>query len=196
MLNLLKKGSFVILTCIVFLLFLFFTREDFNEPDGDLTAVTSSNNLLPEESSIETETQDSAVVDVKGGVVNPGVYEMNIDARVNDVIKKAGGFTADADQTTVNLAQKVHDEMIIFIPVIGDVSNIQTGPTNDSSKIRINSASKEEIEGLSGIGPSKAEAIIQHREEQGYFQTVEDLLEVSGIGEKTLENIKEEIQVP
>lgn len=121
---------------------------------------------------------------------------MNNQVRVNDVIKKAGGFTNDADQSQVNLAQKVQDEMIIFIPSTG--GDIENGglSVDIASKLRINYASQEEIESLNGIGPSKAKAIIQYREENGLFQNTEDLLNVSGIGETTLENIKDDIQVP
>ncbi|QGS68904.1 ComEA family DNA-binding protein [Oceanobacillus sp. 143] len=137
-----------------------------------------------------------AVIDVKGAVLKPGVYEISLDSRVNDVILKAGGFTADADQTGVNLAQKVQDEMILVIPKIGEQTALAASSSDDSGKVRINYATQEEIENLNGIGPSKAQAIIAHRDEHGFFQTVEDLLEVSGIGEKTLENMKDSIQVP
>ncbi|MEN2765924.1 helix-hairpin-helix domain-containing protein [Ornithinibacillus xuwenensis] len=134
------------------------------------------------------------IVDVKGEVNVPGVYEMSVNARVNDVIKEAGGFTDKADQTMVNLAQKVFDEMTILVPLKGE----QTGasPENQQNKIRINYATEEEMQQITGIGPSKAKAIIAHREEHGYFKKLEDLLDVTGIGEKTLEIIQDEVQIP
>lgn len=89
--------------------------------------------------------------------------------------------------------------MVIYVPAQGEVEQSQVNLSDsdsNQSKIRINSATADEIESLNGIGPSKAQAIIDYREENGLFQSVEDLLEVPGIGEKTLENLKEDIQVP
>lgn len=197
MLAILKKTSFFIVIAIAVVLFLYFTKEDDpnNSTDLDLNAVLST----PEEVESEVQPADNAiaVVDVKGQVKQPGVYEMDVDSRVNDVIDTAGGFTKDADQTQVNLAQRVQDEMIIMIPKEGEVAEQASGETADGGgKVKINYATQEEIESLNGIGPSKAQSIIQHREEHGLFKTVEDLLEISGIGEKTLENIKDYIQVP
>lgn len=141
------------------------------------------------------------MVDVKGEVIKPGVYEIDGSARVNDVITLAGGFTDDADVLPVNLAQKVQDEMTIIVPKIGETDGLSDpqnfgSQSNGGGKIRINYASQEELETLPGIGPAKALAIIQYREDQGFFTKVEDLLNISGIGEKTLENFREEIQVP
>ncbi|RYG74753.1 ComEA family DNA-binding protein [Lentibacillus lipolyticus] len=137
------------------------------------------------------------VVDVKGEVADPGVYKANPDDRVHDVIKMAGGFTRDADQTTVNLAQKVQDEMVIMVP--GDTDNTNQASAmleGGTEKVRINYADQTALEELNGIGPSKAQAIIQYREENGLFQAAEDLLAIPGIGEKTLESLKEDIQIP
>lgn len=195
MLAILKKTSFFIVIAIAVVLFLYFTKEDDPNNSTDLNAVLST----PEEVESEAQPADNtiAVVDVKGQVKQPGVYEMDVDSRVNDVIDTAGGFTKDADQTQVNLAQRVQDEMIIMIPKEGEVAEQASGETADGGgKVKINYATQEEIESLNGIGPSKAQSIIQHREEHGLFKTVEDLLEISGIGEKTLENIKDYIQVP
>src|SRR5699024_7920300 len=121
-----------------------------------------------------------------------------IASRVHDVKEMEGGFTEDAEESAVNLAKKVYDEMVILIPKIGDDRQLEEDELRDDQhdKIRINETTQEEIETLNGIGPSKAEAIIQYREEHGYFQTLEDLLEVSGIGEKTLDHIKEDVQIP
>lgn len=138
----------------------------------------------------------NAYVDVKGEVKNPGVYEISIDSRVEEVIKLTGGFTKHANQSVINLAQKVHDEMIILVPKAGESVELRTEGSTSPTKINLNYATQEEIEQLHGIGPSKAQAIIQYREEKGLFQKVEDVLNVPGIGEKTLENMKEDIQVP
>lgn len=198
----LKKNWFVgliILILIVALLFmndhdLFFSQED------EMTALGFEDveDVQNPDVTQQTETNEASIVivDVKGEVENPGVYQVNVDARVHQVIEKAGGFTKSANENFINLAQKVHDEMIIFVPEIGEEDVHATYEDPQSNKIRINHATQEEIEQLSGIGPSKAKAIIEYREEHGTFQSVEDLLHVSGIGEKTLENIRDEIQIP
>lgn len=143
------------------------------------------------------------LVDVKGAVVNPGVYEVMGDERVINVIEKAGGLKEGADETKVNFAQRVTDEMVLYIPLIGEEGanmTISTG-TNPAStskgeeKININMASAEELQNLPGIGPSKAEAIIAHRENSGLFQTIDDLKLVAGIGDKTFEKLQELIIV-
>lgn len=141
------------------------------------------------------EDDGTVVVDVKGEVKQPGVYEIDSSLRVNDVITLAGGFTSEANQFVVNLAQKVHDEMTIIIPSLEEDSP-ESYPLTTSQKVNLNMATQEELETLNGIGPSKAEAIINYREEYGHFQSIEDLLNVSGIGEKTLDNIRDDIQVP
>lgn len=121
--------------------------------------------------------------------------------RVIDVIERAGGFRENADSLQVNLSQRVHDEMVIYVPVQGEnipVSTLLPAPagTSNNGKININTASATELETLPGIGPQKAEAIIQYREENGPFQKAEDLMKVSGIGEKTFEKLKEHIVAP
>ncbi|WP_245799257.1 ComEA family DNA-binding protein [Virgibacillus siamensis] len=191
----LKKNFVFILTAIGIGLFFFIQHgkvEENNLPRNEVSIDKSSDS-----EAVQEETASTAVVDVKGAVKKPGVYEVRIDSRVNDVISLAGGFTKGADQSVVNLAQKVQDEMIIVVPKTGaqNTAAVQT-VTGNTDKIRINFASEEEMETLNGIGPSKAAAIIQYRDEFGPFKTVEDLLEVPGIGEKTLENLRESIQIP
>lgn len=193
LLQILRNNRFSIGIAIgaVILLFLFFAKkeEPSISPISETSMITSSN----EEEQVEV---GQIFVDIKGEIQNPGVYEMPPDTRVKDVINMAGGFTTNADQNMINLAQKVFDEMIIIVPKLGEKGGGENGSTTGTSKIRINYATLEEIESLPGIGPSKAEAIIQYRDEHGYFKKIEDLLEVSGIGEKTLEGFQEEIQVP
>ncbi|MBR7797306.1 ComEA family DNA-binding protein [Agaribacter marinus] len=144
----------------------------------------------------QVEDTSTVVVDVKGEVNKPGVYELEVEDRVIDAIEVAGGFTKNADESQVNLAQKVQDEMVISVADSeSDYSSSLSG-TETNEKLRINQASVEEIESLSGIGPAKAEAIVRYREENGPFTTIDDLLNVSGIGEKTIEVFQEEIQIP
>lgn len=195
-----KKIIFFIGIALVALLFFLITNDSKTESNDDKKQLHAA--VGTTETSIELAEEipaEHAIVDVKGEVVAPGVYEVSFDSRVNDVIKLAGGFTTEADETQINLAQKVQDEMIIIVYKEGEEgtpSNSSTGSDPSSQKIRINTATQEEIETLNGIGPSKAQAIIQYREENGLFKTPEDLLQISGIGEKTLQNFIDQIQIP
>ncbi|MGN1400332.1 MAG: helix-hairpin-helix domain-containing protein [Bacillus sp. (in: firmicutes)] len=141
-------------------------------------------------------------VDVKGEVKRPGVYAATEEDRVEDVIEKAGDITEEADMNSVNLAQRVQDQMVIYIPKIGeseasDSTGLEatTAGPQEEGKTNINTASESELQTISGIGPAKAKAIIQFREEEGGFKSIEDIMKVSGIGEKTFEKIKEEISL-
>lgn len=161
-------------------------------------------------------------VDIKGQVINPGIYSLNSNSRVIDVIEKAGGLTENADTSVINLSKKINDEMVIIIYSYDEVKEF--GKTKEkekqvltecksneiyslennacieiketttiSGKININTATKEELMTLTGIGESKANDIIKYRETNGPFKTIEDLTKVNGIGESTLANIKENI---
>ena len=153
----------------------------------------------------ESEIVKTFKVDVKGAVHKPGVYEFAVGDRVTDVIQKAGGLKDGADSKQVNMAQLVEDEMVVYIPKEGETVDApkqtaaeKSGDTvGDSSSglIDINKAASEELQELPGIGPSKATAIIQKREELGSFKTIEDLKEVPGIGDKTFEKLKDLITV-
>lgn len=196
----LGKSFFFGVIGITFILFFVFQHQKNADSESEMTPVSESESekekKSPEDASAEATT---IVVDVKGAIEKPGIYEVSSDARVHDVIEMAGGFMKQADQSMVNLAQKVQDEMVIAIPKKGDDTgdaDATENTTNTQEKINLNKAELAEIETLPGIGPSKAQTIIDYREENGLFQTVDDLLEISGIGEKTLENLEEEIQVP
>ncbi|WP_079479601.1 helix-hairpin-helix domain-containing protein [Halobacillus salinus] len=165
----------------------------FSQSEG--TAVSDAPNQKQESEAVEkVETvSENMKVDVKGEVINPGVYDVEEGMRVNDVVTIAGGMTENADPQSVNLAQVLQDEMVILVMKKNE-ENDQGAP--QSEQIRLNQASLDEIQTLPGIGPSKAQAILDYREENGPFQSVEELLEVSGIGEKTLEGMVEEVRIP
>lgn len=155
-----------------------------------------------EEDTTEIKAPAIIYVDVKGAVVRPNVYAMHVGERVIDAIKKAGGVTTDGDETRVNFAKKLVDEMVIFVPKKGETG--QTPPPfqpttgsngGEGEKININTASASELEALPGIGPSKAAAIVEYRKQNGPFKTLDDLVNVSGIGDKSLENIKPKASV-
>ncbi len=152
-----------------------------------------------EDKEVSPPAQESEVtivlVDVKGAVVTPGVYEVSANGRVKDVIQKAGGFLEEADQAQLNLAGKVIDEMMIYVPIKGETTVAAGSVTAESGLISINTADLIELQELPGIGPAKAEAIIQYREENGPFSASEDLQNISGIGEKTFGKLKDLITV-
>ena len=131
------------------------------------------------------------MVYVCGEVNDPGVYHLPNKSRVCDAIESAGGMTDDAGRDFWNLASEVYDGQMIYVPTkeeveSGSVPKQDTENTDvssgDSSKININTASKEELMTLAGIGESKADNIIKYRQENGSFSAVEDLTNVSGIG--------------
>lgn len=159
----------------------------FNEDDGD---------------ELDEEKEEEIIVDVKGEVHKPGVYKAEAGERVIDIIERAGGLKGTAEEGAVNLAQRVTDEMVLYIPKKGEnveqIENMMTAQSGGSSrdgKVNINKASSSELETLPGIGPAKAQAIIDYREQNGSFKVVEDLMSVSGIGEKTFEKLKDHITV-
>ncbi|MBT2656739.1 helix-hairpin-helix domain-containing protein [Bacillus sp. ISL-18] len=149
---------------------------------------------------------ENIMVDVKGQVTHPGVYQANTGERVIDVIGRAGGLTNQADQTQVNFAAHVEDEMVIYIPGKGEEeSTLPTatgsggsglsGTGQKQGKININKADEQELQNLPGIGPAKAAAIIDYRNTSGPFKTIDDLKNITGIGDKTFEKLKDLIVV-
>lgn len=160
-----------------------------------------------------TEAKETIRVDVKGMVKKAGVYELAKDSIVNDAIKKAGGLTSKADTTNVNLSKSLTNEMVIYIPKkeevtksvvndalvdksnsVGFIDNESSNETtNTTTKVNINTATLKELITLSGIGESKAQAILEYRTKNGNFKTLEDLKKVSGIGEAAYEKIKDNI---
>ncbi|MEJ9113499.1 helix-hairpin-helix domain-containing protein [Bacillus paramobilis] len=136
------------------------------------------------------------VIDIKGAVVKEGVYEMKEGDRIKDAIEKAGGFLPEADRKKVNLAQMVQDQMILYVPNKNEQVQEAAAASQGEGKVQINAASKEQLEKITGIGSRKAESILKYREEHGPFQKIEDLLEIDGIGVKSLEKIKDQIIIP
>jgi competence protein ComEA len=194
-----EKRWLIILLLIAIATVVFVSRDHEQESSFSTIADVSPDEevIVSKEKKEEPIQTTSIFVDVKGAVVHQGVYEVNETARVKDVIVMAGGFTKEADQTKVNLAAKVHDEMVIYVPMRGETNvpllSSAGSSLEEKQKIDINTASLEEIEQLQGIGPTKAAAIIAYREEHGPFRKIEDLLNVAGIGEKSLEKMKEQI---
>lgn len=138
-------------------------------------------------------TSTELKVYVSGAVAHPGVYTLRPGDRVEDAIDAAGGPTKDADLTKINLAAKVKDEQQIHVPQPGE--SLPQESSGQPSKININTASAELLDTLPGIGETKAQAVVNYRQEHGDFKRIEDLMEVAGIGSSTYENLKHLITV-
>lgn len=178
--------------------------------------------LISDEKDNVDNSLEYYLVDIKGAVNNPGVYKVEVGTRVNDVVNMAGGLSENADTSLINLSKLVSDEMVIIIYTIDEVKNsnlvntvikvvekeckcpniendgcindkITDTITNGGGKVNINTAGVEELSKLDGIGQSKAEAIVKYREENGKFNSIEDITKVSGIGNNVYEKIKDNI---
>lgn len=161
------------------------------------------------EISSDTEEANEIIVDIKGAVVNPGIYHLKSNAIVQDVITLAGGLTEDADTSNLNLSKKVTDEMVITVYTHEEVKDLEKqeaiveteneskddDDTTTSGLVSINTASLEELMTLPGIGEAKAKSIIQYRENCGKFAKKEDLLNISGIGEKVYAELEAYITI-
>lgn len=192
--------------------------EELVTSESSTVSSSSEGEVQQSNSTGQSMTKNQSItVDVKGAVVHPGVVTMQADQRVDAVLKKVGGATAQADLNQVNLAHRLVDQMLIYIPAKGEevqvnspvlVSNEQPGegetqasqtetetdPTAES-KVNLNSATKEQLTQLNGIGDKKADQIIAYRQEHGNFKSPEDLKNVSGIGDKIFAALADQITV-
>ena len=171
---------------------------------AEVTAVSKDSSTekdVKKEEKEESLEQDLITVDVKGVVKAPGIYDLPVGSRVNDAVQKAGGLTEQADSKALNLAQKVSDEALVYVPTKGEeAASQQAGPRTASStskekKVNLNKASLEELKQVKGLGGKRAQDIIDHREINGKFKSVEELKKVSGIGAKTIEKLKDYVTV-
>lgn len=162
---------------------------------------SSAEKEVKKEEKEESLGQDLITVDVKGAVRSPGIYDLPVGSRVHDAVKKAGGLTEEADSKSLNLAQKISDEALVYVPTKGEEAASQqatSGTTPSSSKekkVNLNKASLEELKQVKGLGGKRAQDIIDHREANGKFKSVDELKKVSGIGAKTIEKLKDYVTV-
>lgn len=173
--------------------------------------------------SSQEEKEEEYKIDIKGEVINPGIYTMKSSSRIIDCIEKAGGLTENANTTVINLSKKITDEMVIIIYSNAEVANFKETKkleeqvqekcrqkdenslkndacitddnenTASTSLVSINTATIEELSKLSGIGEAKAKQIIEYRTQNGPFKTIEDIKQVPGIGENIFAQIKDYI---
>lgn len=150
-------------------------------------------------------------VDISGAINHPGVYQLADDARLFDLIEKAGGLTKEAARDKINQAIKLQDQQKVYIVHLGEQlpeentasqqasANIATSTSSTEGQkqnlVNINEADITQLQTLSGIGEKKAQAIITYRQENGSFKSIDDLNKVSGIGEKTVEKIRNLIRI-
>lgn len=180
--------------------------------------VTQSQLYFIEETSEEyltsvdiPQSEESIIyIDIKGAVNRPGLYQLSEGSRMVDAIEAAGGLTTEADDRTINLAEKLLDQQKIIVYTESEIAeqlmqedrdNLLdrdyhlSSPSVASQKININIATVEELQTLPNIGPKKAQAIIEYRQTNGSFQTIDQIKEIKGIGEKTYEELANLISV-
>lgn len=143
------------------------------------------------------------IVDIKGAVVNPKEYSLLEGARVRELIEAAGGLTAEADENSVHFSKVLKDEECIVVYKKGEIqttNSINTNPLevvqgNKNEKLNINKATLDQLATLYGIGEVKAKAIIEYREKNGGFKSIEDLDKVDGIGSKTVDKLRDKVDI-
>ena len=227
-----KYNKIILVILLIIVLITFFSLKYILTTHKSV--VIKDNSLLATSNELSTNDDKNIVkVDIKGAIKNPGVYELNANDRVEDVILKSGGILDEADISVINLSKKVFDEMVIIIYTKEEVEKMLNGEdviidniitdkevifpdikndatinnTSSSNKvdenettvnksiININTATIDELDSLPGIGNSKAQNIIDYRNINGNFETIEDIMNVNGIGTAIYEQIKTYITV-
>ena len=216
-----KNKIFIIIGVIITIILIVFLTYHDNSSE------TKTNDVVVEKKENEIDNKTTKVkVDIKGAVKKPGVYEIDNDKRVIDVIKISGGLKNNANTNYINLSAKVNDEMVIWIytnseinkmklqnssseymikncncPVVDNTACLSNSNSNKSNSntsnniVNINTSSLEELSTLDGIGEAKAKSIIDYRNKNGKFKKIEDIMNVSGIGEGAYNKIKNHITV-
>ncbi len=185
--------------------------------------VANNEIITKEVSEVSKQEEVKLYFDIKGSVKKPGVYEFTQGDRIIDAINKAGGLTKNATTNNLNLSKKLTNEMVIYVfnkneltttKAFEQVNNVaeckcetievnncvdknttNESANNETTKININTDSKEKLMTISGIGSSKADAIIEYRTKNGNFKTTEDIINVSGISKTIYDKIKDTITV-
>lgn len=176
------------------------------EEDAAAESGTPAGETANAAAEIRNADSDTVLVHICGEVQTPGVYELTADSRICDVLLLAGGFTAEADTEAVNMAAGIEDGMQIVIPAETDRTSETTGNSfyrtgetaagkTESQLVNINTADKETLMSLPGIGAGKAEAVIAYREAGGVFKDIKDIMLVDGIKEGVYAKIKDKICV-
>ncbi|MCH3922547.1 helix-hairpin-helix domain-containing protein [Limosilactobacillus sp.] len=168
------------------------------------TFSSSQQSLASQATSNVSATAGPVCVDVKGAVKHPGVYKLRAGARVDEAIEAAGGVLATADMKQVNRAKQLTDQQVVYIPLPGEsipgtaggeATATEASGSSDQPIVNLNTATKEQLCQITGIGDKKADLIIQYRQEHGQFKSVDDLKQVSGFGDKSVDKIRSQLAV-
>lgn len=181
-----------------------------SKEDNNISINTSNNNVKNNSSSANNKEvtiplkDKNIVVEIKGEVKKPDVYTLHEDAIIKELIEAAGGLTENADLSNINRAKKLQNHELVYIANKNDITkevkntNSESNTSNiqgvSNTIVNINTATIEQLKTLNGIGDSKAKSIIEYREQNGGFKSKEDIKNVTGIGEKMFERIKEQIE--
>ena len=219
-----KIGILIILVVVLIVSGILYLKSGFKElkkndtesifvedkENTDTESGISSNNI--KNNNISTNSKETTipikdktiVVEIKGEVKKPDVYTLNENAIIKELIEAAGGLTENADLSDINRAKKLQNHDLVCIANKNDIiknarnSNSESNTNNSkgisSTIININTATIEQLKTLNGIGDSKAKSIIEYREQSGGFKSIEDIKNVTGIGEKMFERIKDQIE--
>lgn len=219
-----QKIMIVIIGSMIIIAFLYYIyTKDEDTVISSEENITENIEKTEETEEVMEEENHNIIVHVSGAVNSEGIVELEENSRISDAINKAGGLKENADTKRINLAFKLEDGMKIYIPVIGEIVETQAGNNNivdetskyvtsssdnvqktennqkgqqeKNEKININTATQTQLETLPGIGPSTSLKIVNYRQENGKFKNIEDIKEVSGIGDAKYENIKDLICV-
>jgi competence protein ComEA len=158
----------------------------------EVAQVPLENVEVEQEAEEEDKKQDGIFVFVCGAVVKAGVYELPAESRVFEAVQMAGGFSENAATAQINQAEMLEDGIRLYIPTMDEMMKEQS---EEDGKVNINTAAKEELMTLPGVGEAKAALIVEYREEQGRFQKIEDIMNISGIKEGLFGKIKDYIKV-
>ena len=207
-LNLKQKRIIVIVGIIVLVLIIIYFYNSRLEPPQLEDDILVEENQTNSNLGNKTDEKDLIIIHITGAVKMPGIVKLEEGARIEDAINKAGGLTEDADISKVNLAYVLEDGVKIKIPSNSDIGDLGENiiingsgdniledfeNSSDNNILNINKATEQELEDLPGIGPSLASKIIEYRNKNGKFSSVEDIKNVNGIGESKYENIKEKL---
>lgn len=219
--NLSKKQKITLILIIITIFGIYHIYKTNEEKNNNLNElleindITENNIVEKAEENEERKENNKITIHISGEVKNEGVYELEEESRIIDAINIAGGLTETADTSQINLAEKIEDGVKIYVPKKGEESpeiNNQSEEAQKSNesiiqnkesknketkskKININTATKEELDTLPGIGQATAQKIIEYRKENGKFSKIEEIKEVSGIGDSKFEKIKNLIEV-
>lgn len=193
-----KYYIIIIVISMIVIIFIFLLNEkDDYEYLNNNNIISSIESNSEDSKNDSEELQETIKIHILGEVNYNGILELNYGSRISDAIEKAGGLTGLADVSKINLAYILEDGEKLYIPSVNDEDDIEylISDNSKSTKVNINTAKIEELQNIPGVGPSIAQAIIDYRDENGKFEAIEDIKNVSGVGESKYKKMEEYIKV-